>query len=291
MKCKKMIALVSALCMLGAVSFLPESIQESAVISAKSADKTYQNLTYFVNYDNTIMITGYVKDINGELIIPDKINDMPVTIIETNAFSQCSMTTVVLPETITEIGSYAFHDCENLVSINFPETVTEINSYAFYNCSNLTSAVIPKNTTKIEYLAFGNCSSLASVTVKNKDCEIDSFQAESWDNGYYSTSLGIDGRTVIIGYEDSTAQAHAELWGFKFVPLSEEPEVLLGDADNSGSIDILDVITLNKAILGKEELSESQLKAIDFNGNGKPDSEESLKIMKYIVGLITSFTE
>ena len=76
----------------------------------------------------------------------------------------------------------------------------------------------------------------------------------------------------------------------------EEPEtpietLLEGDADGSGKIDILDVITLNKAILGKEELSETQLKAIDFNGNGKPDSEEALTLMKYIVGLITSFTE
>ena len=76
----------------------------------------------------------------------------------------------------------------------------------------------------------------------------------------------------------------------------EEPEtpmgtLLEGDADGNSKIDILDVITLNKAILGKEELSQTQLKAIDFNGNGKPDSEESLKLMKYIVGLITSFTE
>ena len=76
----------------------------------------------------------------------------------------------------------------------------------------------------------------------------------------------------------------------------EEPEtpietLLEGDADGSGQIDILDAVTLNKAILGKETLSETQLKAIDFNGNGKPDSEESLMLMKYIVGLITSFTE
>ena len=76
----------------------------------------------------------------------------------------------------------------------------------------------------------------------------------------------------------------------------EEPEtpietLLEGDADGNGQIDILDVVTLNKAILGKETLSENQLKAIDFNGNGKPDSEESFKLMKYIVGLITSFTE
>ena len=69
-----------------------------------------------------------------------------------------------------------------------------------------------------------------------------------------------------------------------------EDELLLGDANGDGNIDILDVIVINKAILGKEEISEKQLKAIDFNHNGRPDSSESLAIMKYIVGLITSFS-
>ncbi|MBE6875642.1 MAG: hypothetical protein E7496_02790 [Ruminococcus sp.] len=64
----------------------------------------------------------------------------------------------------------------------------------------------------------------------------------------------------------------------------------LGDADENGEIDILDVITINKAILGKELLSEQGLKNIDFNQNSKPDSDESLVIMKYIVGLITDFS-
>lgn len=66
--------------------------------------------------------------------------------------------------------------------------------------------------------------------------------------------------------------------------------LLEGDADGNSKIDILDVITLNKAVMGKENLTASQLKAIDFNGNSQPDSEEVLTILKYIVGLVTSFT-
>ena len=41
--------------------------------------------------------------------------------------------------------------------------------------------------------------------------------------------------------------------------------------------------------MGKEPLYEAQLKAVDFNGNGQADSEESLTILKYIVGLIDTF--
>jgi len=63
-----------------------------------------------------------------------------------------------------------------------------------------------------------------------------------------------------------------------------------GDVNQDGKIDILDVISINKAILGKETLSETQLKAVDLNKNGKPDSEEALVIMKYIVGLLDTLS-
>ncbi len=62
-----------------------------------------------------------------------------------------------------------------------------------------------------------------------------------------------------------------------------------GDADNSGEIDILDIITVNNAILGKGILAETGLKAIDFNR--KPDSAEAITLLKYIVGLVADFTE
>ena len=67
----------------------------------------------------------------------------------------------------------------------------------------------------------------------------------------------------------------------------EAPESLqTGDADGSGNIDILDVITINKTILGKEKLSDAQIAVADINGNGTPDFDDSLVLLKYIVGLV-----
>ena len=65
---------------------------------------------------------------------------------------------------------------------------------------------------------------------------------------------------------------------------------LIGDVTGENSVDILDVIALNKAVLGKETLTEAQLQAVDFNQNGKPDADEALTLLKYIVGLIEDFT-
>ncbi len=69
----------------------------------------------------------------------------------------------------------------------------------------------------------------------------------------------------------------------------EDPNVstLKGDADLSGKVDILDVITINRAMLGKEKLEGQALKNGDINGDGKPDASDSLSIMKSIVGLVT----
>ena len=66
-------------------------------------------------------------------------------------------------------------------------------------------------------------------------------------------------------------------------------ELTYGDVDESGKIDILDVITLNRNLLGKEKISETQQKAADVDKDGKPTAADSLLIMKYIVGIVTSF--
>ena len=55
-------------------------------------------------------------------------------------------------------------------------------------------------------------------------------------------------------------------------------------------MDILDIITLNKALMGKETITPAQLKAIDFNGNGKPDSDEAMTLLKFIVGMIDTLS-
>lgn len=68
-------------------------------------------------------------------------------------------------------------------------------------------------------------------------------------------------------------------------------DIMLGDVDENKTINILDVITLNKNLLGKENLSASQKKAADVDKSGKPDSTDSLTILKYIVGIIGDFSE
>ncbi len=67
---------------------------------------------------------------------------------------------------ITQIGNYAFSDCDSLTSVTIPDSVTTIGEWAFNGCSNLTSVTIGDSVTTIGSWAFKNCSSLTSVYCK-----------------------------------------------------------------------------------------------------------------------------
>ena len=72
---------------------------------------------------------------------------------------------VEIPDTVTEIGSYAFHNFRKVKKINIPNSVTRIGQDAFYYCINLTSITIPNSVTSIGSSAFAWCSSLTSIAI------------------------------------------------------------------------------------------------------------------------------
>lgn len=62
-----------------------------------------------------------------------------------------------------------------------------------------------------------------------------------------------------------------------------------GDANGDSSIDIMDVIHINKYLLGNGKITLVQMELADCNRDGIVDEIDSLNILKYIVGIIDHF--
>lgn len=91
-----------------------------------------------------------------------------VTLIDEYAFHSCfALTTVVIPNGLTTIGGYAFYRCSALTSIEIPDHVTTIATHAFNGCVSLTSVEIPNSVVSIGHYAFNECTSLSSIIVPN----------------------------------------------------------------------------------------------------------------------------
>ena len=73
-------------------------------------------------------------------------------------------TDIVIPDSVTSIGSYAFYGYTSLTSVTIPDSVKSIGASAFYNCTSISSVTIPDSVKSIGNSAFYWCTSLTSVT-------------------------------------------------------------------------------------------------------------------------------
>lgn len=70
-----------------------------------------------------------------------------------------------IPDSVTNIGEWAFLGCGNLTSVMIPDSVTSIAGAAFQDCVKLTNVVIPNSVTNMEEWAFHGCTGLTNVTL------------------------------------------------------------------------------------------------------------------------------
>ncbi len=150
-----------------------------------------------------------------ELTLPDlQINEASVAYeIYNYAFYSSDVTSIVLPDTVTKIGNYAFYSCYSLKTIDigkesnltyigkyafyycstlteiyFPEGLTEIGSWAFFYCISLTDVVIPDSVTSFGTYAFYSCSGLTTAVVGNN---VPNLGIMSFGNCYKLSSIVI----------------------------------------------------------------------------------------------------
>lgn len=77
------------------------------------------------------------------------------------------LTSIIIPDSVTEMQSSVFNQCSNLKFARLPNGLKEINTSLFGNCSSLESIEIPDGVETIGLTAFENCTSLVDVKLPN----------------------------------------------------------------------------------------------------------------------------
>lgn len=113
----------------------------------------------------TVTLTGYTGT-NIVMTIPGTLYGMPVVSIGDVAFQHLTnLTSVTIPDSVTNIGASAFSACTSLANVVIGTNVISIGDYAFFHCSSLGSVAVPSSVINIGSAAFTLCARLNDFTV------------------------------------------------------------------------------------------------------------------------------
>lgn len=169
-------------------------------------------------------------------------------------------TTITVEDGTKGIAGYAFCWQSNLKEIQLSDTLTNIGDYAFYACESMKEIHIPQSVTEIGEYALGYLDDRSAIKVP----------------GF-----------TIYGVAGTAAEAYAKENGFTFTAV--EPEVMLGDVDESGKVDISDLRLVLRAVCGKVTLTSTQKLAADVEKDNNVDIQDLRKILRYVCHKIDSF--
>ena len=127
-------------------------------VTSIGGDAFYNTADYNNQLNGVVYIdawaVGYKGDMSANANI--KLKDGTIGIADYVFDEQEDLKVITIPNSVKNMGSYAFYGCSSLESITIPNGVTSIGSYAFSGCYNLESITIPNSITSIGEYAFHN---------------------------------------------------------------------------------------------------------------------------------------
>lgn len=124
------------------------------------------NVTGYTGTETSITIPdsySTITDSSGNTYYVEG-NDIAVTGIGAQAFSNSNLSSVTLHSGLTSIGEKAFYNC-SLISITLPNTIKTMGKSAFEQCSKLSSITLSSGLASLEESVFSGCTSLKTITI------------------------------------------------------------------------------------------------------------------------------
>lgn len=134
------------------ISTTVQDISEKVFSSCDSLESIECDSDYFKSIDGVLFTADYKTLVR----YPPKKNG----------------TDYVVPNSVVNIGSYAFRNCEFLEHIILPDSLINIGESAFSRCKSLQDIILPDSITKICRDTFMLCQSLKKIKLPNSLTEI-----------------------------------------------------------------------------------------------------------------------
>lgn len=124
----------------------------------------------YMEHDNWVEIVGYTEDA-ADVVIPDMLNGKPVTSIAGRIFKEKGVTSLVLPDSVTSIGTDIFNSCKSLKNVTLSANLESIGDSAFRYCEELEAVSFPSKVSYVGNYAFEDCTKLKSAVFEKREVE------------------------------------------------------------------------------------------------------------------------
>lgn len=118
----------------------------------------------YTTENGEVTITDYTGT-REHVLIPSEIGGFPVTALADKAFYEKHVTTVVVPDSVTEIGDLCFSGDNYLVSLTLPDGLAELSYGALESCYSLMDFDLPKGLKTIGAGALQSIFYLTHLTI------------------------------------------------------------------------------------------------------------------------------
>jgi len=144
-------------------SFSDDTVVKQVVNLEKGAENliTQGDFRFIVTGDSTCALVEYLGD-STDVSIPETVMGYAVTAIQGHVFEEKDIYRVSIPDTVVEIGDYAFFKTR-LESVTLPAHLAVLGDRAFWNCNGLQTVTLPAALTSIGWEAFAYCFGLTNV--------------------------------------------------------------------------------------------------------------------------------
>ena len=173
-----------------------------------------------------VTITDYIGT-SEHVLIPDAIDGLPVTALGHRAFYEKTVTTVVVPDSVTEIGAACFSGDNYLVSLTLPDGLAELSYGALESCYSLMDFDLPKGLKTIGAGALQSIFYLTHLTIPAGVTDIEQMNflmmhgLEEVSVAEGSTSFTYDAENGLLMTADKARLLHC------FFHLAPQKEIIL----------------------------------------------------------------